>query len=680
MLQIATGMYFRQGAQLHETTHRTTAYSNGFRIDRDPIVLPFATLHFDTGIAAFTPVTIEVVDRLEASDDDRTFGIIATGGEELIDDVATLLAFTTNTTWSTDRDLVRRLVPPVVSNRPGRGPASQLRRTFDPQILLTDDDLHDAAAFGMQLLALRRPAYERAIRAIRTVVDATVLIADDVTLAYTLYVAALESLAVDTIAAPSTWQNYDSRKRALLDPILGLLGREQAESVRTAILEADALGLARRFQAFTVNHLEPSFFRAEAVGAHRPITDAALPRALQFAYRVRSAQVHALQQLAPEMWAIGDRSDTLPFEGQTVLSLEGLNRLCRHVIRRYVERAPTGVDTSFDYRAALPGQVRMQLAPQYWIWQADGMTIAEGPRRFNGFLELLLPVLRGDEGDALVDMTDVLAAIEKLLPGEAVAARRAPLVALYKLWHHYLPPDKHRPDKDRLLARFGADLDAPSAAAFAVSLLLEDDPPWATDQFEEFVADRQRQLRSGSAAPLPARVDATLLLCLARRRWREGRQGDAVAAVGAAVETLPGDEGLLAFEENVRDDQAASAVGARDEPDNIDWEQGRKHDTGDTGSRQEALNALDLRSLLFALAGDREGDKGAEADDESDARDEPSVGVEDGKEGDSDTSTPPAAGVRGMPCEDGESVIEAQTELALRLATDEVASEPSGED
>ncbi len=64
MLQIATGIYFLPGARLHETTHRATAYSNVFRIDRDPVVLPFAALHFDTGVAPFTPVAIEVVDRL----------------------------------------------------------------------------------------------------------------------------------------------------------------------------------------------------------------------------------------------------------------------------------------------------------------------------------------------------------------------------------------------------------------------------------------------------------------------------------------------------------------------------------------------------------------------------------------------------------------------------------------
>lgn len=173
VLQIASGMYFRPGVPLHETLHRFTVYSNGLRIDSAPVELPIASLRFSTGMATpLAPVTVEVWDRLEAErpDGEPEF-MVATGGEELVADVATVLAFALNTTWSTDRDLVRRLVPNTLPVGPRGGPSSQLRGTFDPQVLLSDDALADAAAFSTRLLALRRPEYEKAIRAIRRVVD-----------------------------------------------------------------------------------------------------------------------------------------------------------------------------------------------------------------------------------------------------------------------------------------------------------------------------------------------------------------------------------------------------------------------------------------------------------------------------------------------------------------------------
>ena len=329
--------------------------------------------------------------------------------------------------------------------------------------------------------------------------------------------------------------------------------------MRASVLQADALGLGRKFQAFTLDHLDPSFFRAEAVDVLRAINANALPHALTFAYQVRSRQVHALERLAPEMWMVADRADTISVDGRQVLSLEGLNRLCRHVIRHYVDRAPTGHDASFDYRRALPGIVRVQLAPEYWISRTEGLRTENVPAVLAGFLEMMLPVLRGDEDVVRADMRGVLERIEALLPGEASPAKRAPLVALYALWHRLLPAEGHRPDPDAALSRFGGDLDTPSAAAFAARLILTGDVPWPTDELTAFASARAKQLRRGKAEPLPAVLDAALELCLARRLWQEGRAEDALAAVARAVETIPGDERLIAFQKQAHADTADTA-------------------------------------------------------------------------------------------------------------------------
>lgn len=557
MLQIASGKYFRSGVALHETLHRFTVYTNGFRIDRAPVELPIASLRFATGVAPITPVTVEVWDRLEAErPDGKPEVIAATSGKDLVADVAAVLAFVLNTTWSTDLDIVRRLVPATLPARQRGGPTSQLRQTFDPEVLLTDEGLADAREFSARLLALHRPEFEKAMRAIRRVVDATLLIDDDVTLAYTLFVAALESLAGDVTAVPATWDGFDGRKRALIDSAVGELSEEQAQRVRTAVLQADALGLGRKFRAFTLDHLDPSFFRSGAVGAQRPIKATALPHALDFAYQVRSRQVHALEQLAPEIWAMTDRAETVPVDGHQVLSLEGLNRLCRHVIRRYVDRAPTDHDTGFDYRQALPGIVRMELAPQYWIAHAEGIRTEDAPVLLNGFLEVMLPVLRGEEGAHPVDMTAVLGRIEGLLRGEASGAKRAPLVALYALWHRLLATEFHRPNAEAVLDRFASDLDQPSPASFAAVFILMGEVPWPTGELAAFAATRAGELRRGKAQPLPATLDAAIELCLARRFADEGRGGEALAALGRAVETLPGDERLITLEERAGADTA----------------------------------------------------------------------------------------------------------------------------
>lgn len=558
MLQIASGMYWRPGVPVRETVHRATLYTNAWRLTPDPVELPIATLRFSTGVRPIASVAADVTERMEQPDD-QLVGMVSTGGHELIADVAAVLAFTLNLTFSTDVDLVRRLVPDAPPAGPGRAPSNVLRRTFDPRVLLSDDDLNDAAQFLDRLLALQRPDFERALRAIHGIVDATLLLADDPTLAYTLLVASIESLAASTPAPPTHWEAFDASKRKLIDEACAGLTAEQTERVRAAVLTADALGLGRKFRQFTLEHVEPSFFRAEAAGALWPISASALPHTLDFAYQVRSRNVHALLQLAPELQALGLRADTSRVDRRTVLSLEGLTRLCRHVIRRYVERAPTGLDACFDPRSALPGLIRMEVAAQHWIFQANGFSVKQAPAYLNGFLELLLPVLGGVDDAGLVPMGDVLARIEAMLPGESKAAARAPMVALYRLWHHYLVAEQHRPNADRLISRFRADLDAPSAAAFTVALLIDGDVPWPTEQLAAFVSTRAGQLRRGKGDPLPPGLDAALHLCLARRFRQEGRAEQALAAVADAVETIPGHARLLELEEQVTADPVDAA-------------------------------------------------------------------------------------------------------------------------
>lgn len=99
-------------------------------------------------------------------------------------------------------------------------------------------------------------------------------------------------------------------------------------------------------------------------------------------------------------------------------------------------------------------------------------------------------------------------------------------------------------------------------------------------------------MRRGRGQPLPARFDAALQLCLARELWRHGRAEEALAAVSSAVETVPGDAKLIAFEDRARADTADAA----------------------------GLGALDVRHFLLG-ATEVDADDHADAADASDAAD-----------------------------------------------------------
>lgn len=395
MLQIVTGMYFRQGVPLHTTVHRAVFHTNSMTLRPDPIELPVGRLLYDTSHGdKVSAVTIEAKEQLEAERPDGTPEMtVSVGGRELLDDLAAVVAFALDVSFTRSPYQLDRIVPPMQQAQPYlRGAAGVLAGTFDPAVFIPPDAFDDVRAFMARLLALRRAAFDTAIRAIRRIVDASMLVADDPTSAYTQYVAALESLTpVATYPEPQAdWDKYDGTKRKIIEAALTDLPAEQANRVRTAVLQVDQLSLRARFAACTLAHVTPSFHREDAVDALRPIRAVDLPRALDIAYQFRSRNVHTLQTLAPELWNATMRADTLPFDGVPALSLQGLKRLARHVVREFVSRAPTGVDEDFDYRAHLPGRLTLPLAPQYWIHYADGLTPARVPRIVEGFLDLLI--------------------------------------------------------------------------------------------------------------------------------------------------------------------------------------------------------------------------------------------------------------------------------------------------
>ncbi|GAB2582639.1 hypothetical protein GCM10027269_42410 [Kribbella endophytica] len=96
-------------------------------------------------------------------------------------------------------------------------PADIPPRTFTPNLVLHDDDIEDLQKFTSDLLMLNRTVYEQAMSAMRRIVTASERVAEDPTLAYTDYVAALESLSISTEMPLPAWERLDPRNRRILD-------------------------------------------------------------------------------------------------------------------------------------------------------------------------------------------------------------------------------------------------------------------------------------------------------------------------------------------------------------------------------------------------------------------------------------------------------------------------------
>lgn len=549
MLQIAAGRFFRPGVPLNETEHRYTVYSNAWFFGVPPNGLPVGEIIASTEIGAISSAMIAVVDRLEQqrSDGSDDF-LIATGGTDLVDDLAYLMTFVLNRTVSRNHDQVRRLVTDSAPR--GRSAKDLFPGLFEPRSTVQRHQWDDLRQFMDDLLSLDRVEFARVMRSIRNAVDATRRAFEDPTGAYTDLVAALEALSDQDLSASVTWDRYDGTKRKIIDAALMNVDEEATERVHAAVLEADRVGLKRRFISSTLARLSPIYYRDDAIGAVRPPRAPDIERMLGIAYDIRSRRSHVLEDLGEGVWLATDGAETAYEPShERVLTLAGLWRLIRSVVRRYVVDAEKVPPAPWDYRNSLPGLVDMQLAPQYWIWQPGGLSAKTATRRLDGFAEALIGRLAGHHAEGF-PLDRVCQEIERLVPRLTNSSEaRTAMIAMHVLWHELVDPAGHRPEATAFLKKYARVLETPSPSAFAVAMLSKRPMPgWGPDEWAAMAEARHNVRFTKKHAPLPAAIDALLQLAAADNLDAAGRHDEAVKCAANAVSEMPGNEVLLAWE------------------------------------------------------------------------------------------------------------------------------------
>ncbi|WP_156500592.1 hypothetical protein [Croceicoccus bisphenolivorans] len=552
MLQIVTGKYFRP-VKLYETLHRRALYTN-YRIFRDTVwTIPVGTLRFSTSSAGLATITAEILEQLESvTEANQPEVLISTAGEDLIADVADVFAFAFDVICSPNHDLANRLIiSPGVSANAGRMRDRQLPRTFNSSVIMQDGDEQVLNDLITKLVGLDRNTYERFMRAIRRCVIATHRVADDISLAYTLMVAALESLAHLTEPKPAEWADYPADKRLRVDEALADASEPIKDAVHAAILQNEHLGLSRKFIDFTLGHIQPSFYREDATQGQLPIKAIDIPPALAEAYAIRSRTMHQLHTLAPEMSSLGKFYETAWVEGKTLLTIAGLHRLTRHVILTALDRAEPGTNEDFNYRKALPGIIRGRLAPQYWIWRTDGFQPVQAHGRLAAFIEQLLPVLAGRPDAELTDLRPLLELYEKSVAGTSSKEKRS-MLGLYYLWHH-VTSSTHRLDgAEAFMRKHEAFISEPHAVSLALLILMERKINWPLETVLAVESDYWRTCKQKNALRFPPEVEAGMAMFVAERLEESGQIDEALKAADRAVGAMPGVARIMEYEEALR--------------------------------------------------------------------------------------------------------------------------------
>ena len=545
MLQIASGKLFQsEPGQRNEL--RGILYTNLF-LTGNPIetdagrLLPVSSLHDKTLVYEFTEL-------IEAP---RGVGVVASHGvEPYLNDFAAIVSFALDVTCTSEPELTSRLIAGRRGPTVSAPPRKFIRRVFDDQVWWHDEDTDRLVTIVRDLMGLRRKSYLAAMRAIRTYVTGFHRLADDLELAYTLLVASVESLVEEFGGHRGKWEDYDEIKRQAIDRALANADKETAKAVRNALLEIEHVSLTRRFRDFTLDHLKPSYFRQEAAGLDKPVGRTELPDALHEAYRLRSKYVHNHDEL-PKILTLGvDYRETVRIDQKTLLTIQGMARLARHVITEFIARQPKVKTEEYDYSNERSGIVRLPLAPQYWIGKIEGLAPSSGRKRLEGFLNQVGACFSQEPDSVVTDLRNVLAEVESMLPQMNVR-QRLPFLALYYVFNGVVSHDDQLRNFPKVQKRYGPEIKRPSVESMLMHLVLGTVPDWTLAKHQEVHDDYFRNRDKKGGLKVVRTLEAGLSIELAERYRIADNAKRASKLVSFAVENHPGHATLYELEQNL---------------------------------------------------------------------------------------------------------------------------------
>jgi hypothetical protein len=545
MLQINSGKLFTRGVARRNQL-RGVLYSNAeFRFGED-IVTRAGTLRVTDGVQGSRTIIYEIEELIEATEDGNELLISHTIAPYLID-FSALATFGLKAIFSPNDSAVLSLTSTEPSLASYHSPRQFIDRIFESSVVLKEGESASFVRLTDQIIALERKVFLAVMRAIRTYVAALHRMRDDLALAYTLFVTAIESLAQQFDGYETEWNDLDQRKTQPVDRALQRASPRTSQKVRDAIISSEHASLARRYRAFAMKHIDGRYFRDPSVVSGAGIARHELDYALREAYALRSRYVHNVKQIPDALTLAGNKQEVVRVDRKPVLTFQGLARLSHHVIVDFIKHSSKVDREDHDYSLERSGIVRAELAPQYWV-AAPLRRAKDARKRLEGHLEQFTLAISRPADRQLTDLRPIFPDILRQAKREGEHQRRA-LLTLYALFASVLPKDERSAPLDQLLEEHQDEIGAPSSEAVVLRTLFGTLDAWSLEEHQEALDKYFDENAKPSGIQAPKLLDAAMCLALSERYRLEGFDDNARLSLARAVESYPGNPAILAIED-----------------------------------------------------------------------------------------------------------------------------------
>lgn len=411
-------------------------------------------------------------------------------------------------------------------------PRAYIPRIFDAQYSGSESEERESISLLEKAMKLPRSKYRAVSSALRSFRDALEALDSNVDLAYSILVYALESLAQNFDRFTPSWNFYDRAVREELDQCLEKVDPETAASVRDALLKAAHIKLQARFIAFCTNDVSDDHFTSEAEHVPGALRRSELEQALGNAYSLRSKYVHVLQPIVHQLRHPQiSRSDTFRWDNTAYLTVSGLVRLTRHILKQFILRGEVLESEEVNWHRQLPDVIELKMAPQYWISNPTGFSPARAAEYLTEFMSYML--IKAIPEHQMVNMLPLMEKLETV-SDTCKNDLLIPLLCLYWAYHESpITDEMRRPNWVEFLEKRSAILDQCHIYTMATRIFVGHELAWPAHVCLEAISKYRK--KRWKWIQLPIRVELTVFVAVVEKLCKEGDEKAADALLQESI-------------------------------------------------------------------------------------------------------------------------------------------------
>lgn len=510
MLQIISGKFF-DGDDRYHTDCKAVLYSNAsFRG-----IHPFAHINMEpTDLNnEFTSYIVSYDNQLQKTNSSLQF--VKVGDEEIVFQFKNILAFALDCIVDEEKSNID-VVCAVNStgSRRVQKASDYLNSTVSKKKVIEEENLKQADKLITHLISLSRQDYINILNCIVAYNASIRLLGTDVSLAYSMLVYCLESLAQKYDNYIADWEDYNQDKKIALERVFSNLQPSDTEKIKIILIKDEHFKLSQRFRSFATSNLGENFF--SYIPDRQTICKDDFNIALQNAYVMRSQYAHMLDPLKKQLTDgnFSKSHDIMEFQHNVYFTYGGLIRVVREVICNFIVKTNSVVKEKIDWQGELPNMFEAELAPYFWINKQDYPNAKYAKAKFEGFVECIVYYPNKiPQMDELIQ--NYLCHLAEMSPENKSVA--------FALSYLYYSKISNISEPNKALYRgviesnfdLLKDINIYNAVVYILMVEMPKDLQWTTTEFLKMVeAYRKKKYNKGSIK-LPREIELLLYLTLA---------------------------------------------------------------------------------------------------------------------------------------------------------------------